>query len=360
MAAVIEDQKVSEKWGKITPILKALCQFERRRNVSKIDPPYFSIHKTWLASYTFHPRMLASLISFTTPPIPGLFRKHMLGLLASHLSPSKTYGKLSAQATAIQFKPDGNRLRAFYLPSKEFKNGLSLKIVPKKDRILTSTRKEISFRKKLEDLGTIRVPRLYDTEEDDDFLYITEELIQGHRFRHWRHKKLYREQGIPALCNTYKAIGFHKAPLNSYYEPGLVDQLSKIIGKTALEASFLKAVQQAFSENPEIEIGMCHNDLLPSNLGISNNILYFFDWELVGTGPLLPDLLKLPFKYNNSYGLVKAVANQMATEFFAKENTHYHHFAIFIANKLIKAPEKSKKLLNYWRNCHHHFRSKLQ
>lgn len=346
-----------EKWKDINSILQALCEFESRRHKADIEPENFSIHKTWLASYRFHSRMLRHLLSLTTPSIPGLFRKHMMGLLSSHLFPSRIYGKIASRANAIQLKIDGNRLRAFYLPTSNQEKGLTLKIVPKKKKILEAARKELSFRQTLTELGTITIPKIHGTEEDENFLYISEELIQGKRYRNWRHRKLFKDQGIPALCNTYKAIGFQKDFLSNHYDPSIGDRLIDAIGNSPQNTSLLEAVKQAFSENPEIEVGMCHNDLLPSNLGVSDNILYFFDWELVDKGPLLPDLLKLPFKYNTSYGLVEAVAQNITTEFGTDQRTHYLHFAAFIAKKIVRTPHKSKKYLRYWKRCNQYFQT---
>lgn len=352
MTATASEKPIQEKWREIDPILQALSDFERKNAGDEISLHHFAIRKTWLASDAYLSRLLIQLLTFTNPVIPGLFRKHALGLLIARLRKTGTYKKLASEAAAIQLKMNGQRLRAFFLPSQTYPEGECLKIIPKRDGISENTRNELAFRKKLTELNCITVPRVERVEEDADFLYIREELIQGQRYRHQRHGSLFITQGLPELCAMYKAAGVQYAPLDRYYDFSLLKQLKKIVSDKEKHHDFLHLVEEAFRINPDIPTSACHNDLLPSNLCVSNEKLYFFDWEMVSNGPILGDLLKLPFKYDLIEKLMEMVAKAVQQNFPAAKKAYHLHFALYVARRIVKQPTKKDRYLRLW-NSHH-------
>ncbi len=347
--------KCSDTWQAIDPILQALCRFEQNQDDPPDIPRHFAIRQTWMANDRYLPRLFLHLITFSKPSIPGLFLKHILGLLAARFKMSGKYPKILSKAAAVQLKLNGHRLRAFFLPSSDYPEGLCLKIIPKKEGIDSKTRDELAFRKHLEKLGCITLPHIKSVEEDDDFLYIAEELIQGQRYRHRQHKSLFIDQGIPELYAMYEAAGVHYTPLDVFYPLPLLNDTKRILGDVSKETDFQKMLSEAFRKNPDIPIGACHNDLLPSNLCVSKNKLYFFDWEMVSEGPIFADLLRLPFKYDSNDSLIGAIATTLKEKFPAPSNAYLLHFTAYIAERIVKNPAKKERFLEHWKRHHQKF-----
>ncbi|GLQ04837.1 phosphotransferase [Sneathiella chinensis] len=333
----------------VRPITDALARHEQGQGETPALPRNFTIRKTWLASEAYFPRLLLQLIGIRRTDIPGLQRKHMLGLLLARLFKSGQYGAIASRADALQIKTDGTRLRAFFTESGPDAAGECLKIVRKDSSLAERTRSELAFRKRLSALGTITVPEIHAIREDDDFLYVTEQMIQGHRFSNRYDAPLFISQGIEELCKTYQAIGTRMEPLSAHYSPDLPDRMKAVLGETRLPEGFMDRVTLAFERNPTILIGTCHKDLLPSNLCVADGRLYFLDWELVSDGPVLDDLLKLPLKNRRSHAAVSAVFKALRTHFPEAEKSLPLHFAASIAERIVKNPKKSEERLNYWR-----------
>lgn len=344
-----DETSLPAQWQEIDPILLALCEFEENSVGKEIKPRHFAIRQTWLANDAYLPRLLAHFLTFSKPAIPGLFQKHILGLLIARIRKFGTYRKLASHAEAIQLKTNGNRLRAFFLPTKSNPEGLCVKIIPKRNHIADKTQAEIAFRRKLTELNCITVPKIKAVTEDDHYLYVSEELIQGERYRHRRHESLFIDQGIPELCAMYEAAGIHFSPLDDYYPVSLLNQIKTVLNGQSDADAFVQEVETAFRLNPDIPISACHNDLLPSNLCVAQGKLYFFDWELVSEGPILADLLKLPFKYDRMEKVIQKVADTAKQNFPATEMTYSLHFAVYIADRIAKNKKKKDRFLSLWR-----------
>ncbi len=348
MTEIKDEVPIRQEWLEINPILQALCDYEEKNASVDIPARHFAIRQTWLTNDAYLPRLFLHLATLSKPNIPGIFRKTLLGLLKARLSKKGTYDRLRSDASFIQLKLNGKRLRSFYLPSKSRPRGLCFKIIPKRDGISKKTEDELSFRKKLSELNCITLPQIVKVEEDDHFLYISEELIQGERYRHYRHASLFADQGIPELCAMYKAAGIHYASLDEVYPLSLLETLKSLFPSSDAHEGFLTALEKAFRLNPDIPVGACHNDLLPSNLCVADEKLYFFDWEMVSEGPIMTDLLRLPFKYEKSGDLIAAVAQAMKSNFSASDQTYLLHFTAYVAERIVKNPKKKSAYLKLW------------
>lgn len=339
---------MTEKNDEIDPILQALSDYEEKKSPHTLPARQFAIRHTWLANDSYLPRLCLHLITLSKPKIPGIFRKTLMGLLKARLSKKGTYNGLRSQASFIQLKLNGNRLRSFYLPDKDRPNGLCFKIIPKKNGFSKKTADELSFRKKLSELDCITLPQIVQVEEDEHFLYISEELIQGERYRHYRHASLFAGQGITELCAMYKAAGIHYSSLDEIYPLSQLETLQSLLTSSTAHQEFLAALKTSFRINPDIPVGACHNDLLPSNLCVADGKLYFFDWEMVSEGPIMADLLRLPFKYEKSGDLIDAVAQAMKSNFSAADNAFQLHFTAYVAERIIKNTNKKEAYLKLW------------
>lgn len=355
MIKIEDETPVRQEWLEIDPILQALCDYEEKNSPSAIPARHFAIRQTWLSNDVYLPRLFFHLITLTKPKIPGIFRKTLAGLLKARLSNKGTYDKLRSEASFIQLKLNGNRLRSFYLPSNNKPKGLCLKIIPKRKGFAKKTEDELDFRKKLSELGCITLPQIIKVEEDSHFLYISEELIQGERYRHYRHASLFADQGISELCAMYKAAGIHYASLDEVYPLSLLETLKSLLTPSDEHKGFLATLEKAFQINPDIPIGACHNDLLPSNLSVADGKLYFFDWEMVSEGPIMADLLRLPFKYEKSGDLLGPIAKAMKSNFSATDQAYLLHFTAYVAERIVKNQKKKDAYLRLWSHYHQQF-----
>jgi tRNA A-37 threonylcarbamoyl transferase component Bud32 len=329
-------------------ILDALEKFETYKGHTVPTPRHFAIRATWLASDNILARLFLSLVLPIRPPVPGLFRRHILGLLINRLRKKGTYRKIATSAEGIQVKIDGQRLRAFFLPSKRFPDGICLKIVPSDEGIAARTRHEIKIRQQLQKFGTITVPKILDVVEEDGFIFILEELVKGQRFRVWRQKDLYIQQGIKQLIATYHSFGIHNEPLANRYPLELEENLVEKIRMQSEAKEFIKKLSEIPARNISIPVSMCHRDLLPSNLCTNDNILYFLDWELSAEDSIFSDLMKLPMKYPSQAALFKSAAHSFKKEFAFSSEEMLVIFTAFIAGRIKKDPAKIKKFLQIW------------
>jgi len=155
-------------------ILLALSNFETKNFGKQPSLRHFAVRKPWMISYSFLLKLILQLFILTKPPIPGLFLKHMVGLIINRLKTNSIYKDLASAADGIQLKHDYTRLRAFYFPS-ENNDGCCLKIVSNKHDIAERAKNELKVRKTLAESGSITVPKIIKVEEDDEFIYILEE-----------------------------------------------------------------------------------------------------------------------------------------------------------------------------------------
>ena len=339
----------------IDPTLDALTEFEKNHIEKDIEPRHFTIRNTWMANDAGRRKNLLHLLSFTRPPVPGLFRKTLAALFLKRLSKPGTYRPLASIADFLQLKLDGTRLRAFYIPGGHYKNGLCVKIIPKKSDLAQRTMQENAFRQKLTELNAITVPKILEISEDNQFLYISEEFISGQRYRNLWHQHLYASQGVRELCAMYKSFPYHFETASQHIPKNLVQDARKHLSSSKIETEFLTALDKAVTADPQIPIGTCHHDLLPSNLCVSGGRLYFFDWEMVSEGSILSDLLKLPFKYTVSKQSIKSVSEVLKSEFPTENGDYLDQFTIYVAERIQINPKKKAKFLKHWQQCQHMF-----
>ena len=331
---------------------KALSDFEARTIKHTRAKRLYIARRNWLVEQSLLQEFISDFPFFQPGRIPGLTRRRLWRLILANFT-SKGKKKLHLTADAIELKPYGGHLRAFYLPGDIFEIGASIKIVPIKAS--AATRREIEFRQKLEALGTITIPAVYKIEEDDDFFYLVEEMIAGQNFTETDHLPLFIQQGLPELMNSYKALGITYRPLAKFFPQSLASDVTRILSGHQGAGEFLKTLKTALLVNPSIPASYGHKDIQPANLGVSQNKLYFFDWEACGECPILWDLLQLAFRLKNNELLLAEIKKII---FYETENPEQHAGAVFTAYtaKHIKGdPAKADKYLNIWLRHHELF-----
>ncbi len=215
----------------------------------------FLRHKTWLVSkgFVFTNKHLRQ--------IPGLKFKHLLGLFFK-----RNEITLNTSADAIQVSDNGNRLRAFYV-----EEGTTLKIVRKESHYGEETLREVKLRDEISKKSNILIPKIESIEEKDGFVFVKELLIKGRSYNKKKDKALFCEQVIDPLKSFYQSMGIEKMPL------------SKALGVMTVFAhgnkdTMPKELFDLIARNPEVSVSMCHNDVLASNLAVSDGWICFLDW----------------------------------------------------------------------------------
>lgn len=74
-----------------------------------------------------------------------------------------------------------------------------------------------------------------------------------------------------------------------------------------------------------MDIGLCHNDLNPSNILITGNDLYFIDYEFSAIGDIFYDLATLSWMMND-----EGKKNLLKFYFHKPTNYHYKKLAYYL------------------------------
>ncbi len=268
---------------KISGIIDKLSKYEATHE------QIFLWHKTWLVKKDNAFNALFNT-SCDLRQIPGFKIKHLLGLLFKGKEIS-----LQTSADAIQVSDNGNRLRAFYVSE-----GKTFKIVRKESHYGEETLHEVKFRAEILQKSNILVPKIESTEEKDGFVFVKEFLIKGRAYKKKKDKALFCEQIIGPLKSFYKSIGMDKMPL------------SKALGVMTVFAHGNKDIMpkelfDLIARDPEVAVSMCHNDIVASNLAVSDGQIYFLDW-----GSALKTICGRDFvKIGRYYLKDKAIYNHM-------------------------------------------------
>jgi len=330
-------------------ILQALSDFETDKSGKHPAKQLFVCRYPWMVSGHFLKKSVMHLFALKRPPVPGLLFKHIPGLILNWAKSGSMHNHFASSADAIQLKHDHTRLRAFFLSSENTNNNYCLKIVSNKHDIAYRTRDELKTRKALENFSSISIPKIIYTREDDMFIYIVEELIKGRRFRIWQDLKLFKNQGLRELSNTYQLYGVRYEPLQSYLPENIINKVARVLQGLPHSDTFLHELQIAYSANPAVPVSLCHCDLLPSNIGVSNGRLYFFDWEKSQYGTIFHDLMKLPMKYPAITGkLIDAVLTLMKKDFSVNTLSLQHQFTTYTALRVSNKPENASVFLKIW------------
>ena len=312
-------------------ILAALCTFEADGKSADLPKSIFLHKKAWFIKK-------GARGFFSSLKIPGT---QLRSILPIFMNPQEAVA-LKSQADALQGNEDMTRLRAFYLSQKQ-----CLKVVSAKGDIGERTRIENTLRKKVENLQTIRLPHIKHIDEKQDYIYIVEEMVEGRQFRFSKDAEKFIEQGIPQLLNTYKALGVEEVRVSSCFPPSLAEDFEALF--LGQYNDFANEVRDILSGVSVTLSGTCHGDLLPSNLGIQGDDLYFFDWEKSFEGPLLKDMLRLVFKKpKKTDNIAHAVLKEYGKKFGVSFPDILNFFTVYTAWSMLQKPSTASSKNELW------------
>lgn len=325
------------------PILHALGQSEHQHAGRPSSARRFVRTGPWLLN-----RAQAGLLARAR--IPGLGLRHRCAALLGPLLGQSDAGLLALAAPAIQLKDDMTRIRAFYpLAQSRSAGGACVKVVTATGALGARTVQETALRRQLEDAGTITLPRIRDTGTLGDFIYVYEELVCGRRFSLRRDAGLFIAQGLPQLLGTYTAFGVEAAPLRAQFPATLREDMAQLAARDAAFVPLSRALDAAWRDDPATPVGLCHGDMLPSNLAVAGDTLYFFDWEQSRRGALVSDLLRLPMKTPQaSTRLVAAMFDGVRRNLGVSPAALRHHLCAYMCLRITQRPGQGRSVARTW------------
>lgn len=327
-------------------ILAALSSYEAARANAAIEPARFAQRKVLLANARYLRRSIVLPAATGRLGIPGLRRGQTVGLLAGYMTGSTTVRALASRADAIQLKKNGTRLRAFYLP----RGGCSqcVKIVDRQSPQASRLGDEIAVRRRLDRLATITVPAIKRIDEDSRYIYIVEDMVLGRRFDIRRDCARFLEQGLDELARTYRAHGVRHEPLSRHLPANLPAAVAANIHGRKFANAFMDRLRAALERNRPAAVSVCHGDLLPSNLAVSQGRIVFFDWEQAGEGLVSFDLLRLALKYPRARRLPPAIAACVKALSSDLDVCFEDQFTAYLATKIAGNQKRAVERLAYW------------
>lgn len=326
------------------PALGALTGYETR--IFACAPPAvrFTRNDNWLVAEAHIRRLPLYPFGLARPQIPGLFRTNVYGLLKSRLVGNRLV--IPSGADAIQLKANGARLRAFYFGGRGLRQ--TIKIVDRRSPLAARAEREIDVRRRLEALNTITIPGIERVDYDDSHVFVVEQLVVGRRFSGRRDRRLFLDAVLPELAATYRAAGLRYEPIGRHLAQDLLARAEALLDGVAGASAFLTELRRVVSDDRPAAVGLCHGDLLPSNIGVAGARAYLFDWEMAGDGVIAFDLLRLALKYPRTRYLTRAIRRLIAADFSAEGARFDDQLTAYVATRIIEEPSSARVRLNYW------------
>lgn len=329
-------------------ILQALGTVEERLGHIAPTGTRFVVRQPWLFRAGWRLELLGQLLTRNVFAIPGLQPAHILGLIAGNEAAQRLPTRIRTHADAMQINDAHTRLRAFYLP-RTGKSGRSLKLISRDaPDLVEEMLRETAIRRTIETDDTITVPPLREVIEDDGYVGLTEEMVLGRRFTLLLDVPLFVESGIPQLVATYRALGCRRTRFSEFVPRDLEVRLRAIRGTAALADT----VARARAEDPEVTVGTCHGDLIPSNLAVSRGSLYFLDWGRSHSGLLAHDLCMLPFKDPRfTLPIIAAAREALVRDLETSRESADAQIALYAAQRIVDRPADARRFVRFWRKA---------
>ena len=306
----------------------------------------FARGKAWLVSESYANRLYLYPLGLARPSIPGLFRTSVFALIRSHLLDGERRPALPSSASALQISEQAERVRLFYLDREG--PPLSVKMVGKESDRADHARAEIELRRRIESLGTVTLPKIIDVGESDGHICIAEEFVSGRRFSALRDLDSLARQILPQLLATYRALGLREEPLCGFLPADLAATLEPLLAGRREGEALLARLSPLLAADPAVVTGLCHGDLLPSNLALSGGRAYVLDWGQSKDGPVAFDLLRLATKYPGRPKLTRTVRTAYESAFPDQNCGFGDLVTAYAATRIAANPGNAKKHLAYW------------
>ena len=303
-------------------------------------------NNAWLVNIDYFPNMALYLPRLYSDTIPGLYRTNIYGLFANAILRKDRHYLIYQSSDAMQIKMTGERLRLFYVKGSVHSH--TVKIVLRDSQYGSWTENEINIRRYLSDLGTINIPTIEDVHKNDEFIFITEQMIFGRRFNGRRDWKLFRSAVLQQLMATYRAHGVRYLAICNSLKPDLLDQITVILDEKAEKSRFRNELRGVIERNGKAAMSFCYGALGPSNLAVTDAKIYFLDWKRAKEGVIAFDLLTIAMKYPGIDYLVKEIRESIVSTFASRECSFEDLMTVYVARTIVRHPSHMAVYLDFW------------
>lgn len=213
--------------------------------------------------------------------------------------------EVPTSAEAIQVNMGGTRLRAFDAGRKR-----SFKIVVEDSRYGAGTLREMEVRRDRLPGSGIPFPAVIGLQQQDGCLFLEEELIPGRSWNIRRDGAALEQAVVAPLRRLYAHSGITRTPLTDLQDPARMDAALEADASIPLVAH----LQGLIGRNPLVAAALCHGDLCPSNMAVSDQGVVFLDWEQAREDVLGSDLTFMAVKYSGNRSMIAATRSLLRAE----------------------------------------------
>lgn len=205
--------------------------------------------------------------------------------------------ELPSSAEAIQFSRDGLRVRAFDLARNR-----SYKIVTEDSRYGAGTHNETRIRRDVLPGSGVTFPAIHAMYARGPFLFLEEDLVQGRPWSIHADGRRFRETVAVPLMRLYEHHGISTRPLSAALDGSVLRAAEQIDDTLPLGQHLRRLIRR----DPLVATGLCHGDLVPSNLAVGAEGVVFLDWEKAADGILGSDFVDIARKYHRHRAITGA------------------------------------------------------
>lgn len=289
--------------------------------------------------------------------IHGVSSTVSLGLLMNYTLRRKELFPSTADVILNKYKDA--RLRAFYNinHSHRYTLKIALGVRPWKKGhfrkpggdLIEALKREVAVREQLASLKTINIPKILCTDVRGDAFFLLEEMILGRKFNARLDGTLFRMKVLPQLRDTYLAYGVRYAPIQSFLPPDLSEKITRLLGDRADGKSFVEALKNVIERNGLAAVSLCHGELSPGHLAVTNGEVYFLDWKRADEGLIILDLMRAPMIYPRLTSTIGDIREIMTSNFLAGSSRFEDMITVGIAAAILRSPHLISQLLRVWR-----------
>lgn len=334
-------------------MMEAYLSFEQALIGDRREPAPFAARQQWLVRESCLAHIVRQPLRLARPGLPSLSLATGLGLIGDHMRGRSRRLGIRSNADALELNPQATRIRAFFLGERGRRT--TLKVVDRRSKMARRMINEISRRRQLSEIGTIRTPTLRQFQEGTRYLCLEEAFVDGREFDPRRDCGIFLRQGLPSLVSTYLAAGVRHEPLSRWISPDLPQSVAAVCRGSVGSTAFLSYLERIIAADPLVPVGLRHGDIVPANLLVDHAGVYFLDWEFSGQGVLPFDVLKIVLRFPWQAALYFGVRRAIIDDLGVDPATFVEILSVYIALRILRRPHRAGGLLLYWRaaRCWH-------
>ncbi|GAB5388506.1 MAG: hypothetical protein Alpg2KO_14740 [Alphaproteobacteria bacterium] len=282
----------------------------------------YVVKGNWLVARQVMPGLLGYHFRPLHQRIPGMARTSTLGLYRNWLiGGADTKQSWQIAAPMMNNRRKTGRGRALYPDRRQ-----SLKVAPLSSDYAARMAREIAGREQIAEIGALPAPALQDhgTQAGPDLIWLTEDMVAGRRLGVIRDRRLIAGSILPAFARQAAETQQQAQPIAELLPAASAD-----------EPVLLTRLRD---QNPLASQSLCHGDVTAANCCVTPNGWTMLDWEWVGQGHALADILHLAFKHHAKLGWMLAAIARHAEEVDPAGRQGYIQGVALLAARMLTTP----------------------